>query len=176
MFDLPFILLAQNTSSHNGLLPTRASWMLDFVFVAMIAIVPVLMLSIYLVKFRGKYLLHKRMQIYMAAILLTAVVAFEADMRFGSGWKPFAVDSPYWTETGWNPIWVVLSIHLCFAIPTPFIWAFVIFRAIRKFPCPPTPCEHSRQHAIGGWIAAIGMTLTAVTGWGFYWLAFVASK
>jgi cytochrome b subunit of formate dehydrogenase len=67
-----------------------------------------------------------------------------------------------------------LWVHLFFAIPTAVLWIFVIVQALRKFDDPPLPNAYSAQHKFWGWIAAIEMTLTAVTGWAFYYLAFVA--
>jgi hypothetical protein len=52
----------------------------------------------------------------------------------------------------------------------------VIVQALRKFPKPPQPGMHSSSHKFWGWLASIGMFLTAVTGWIFYYLAFVASR
>ena len=114
------------------------------------------------------------MQIVLSIILLTAVVAFELEMRI-FGWKDRAVDSPYWQDGAIND-WVDYSliIHLCFAIPTPLIWAGVLYYALRRFPKPPEPADHSVHHRFWGHIAMIGLTLTAVTGSVFYWFAFVA--
>ena len=61
-----------------------------------------------------------------------------------------------------------------FAISTFALWLMVIVRALRNFPSPPTPGEHSRFHRRWGIIAAVDMVLTTLTGWTFYWLAFVA--
>jgi hypothetical protein len=55
------------------------------------------------------------------------------------------------------------------------VWIVVIVQALRKYPSPPTPNKHSHDHKKGGWLAVILMTLTAVTGWVFYYLAFVAT-
>ena len=55
------------------------------------------------------------------------------------------------------------------------VWIYVIVQALRKFPHPPMPSKYSPQHRLGARIAAIMMTMTAVTGWVFYYLAFVAS-
>ena len=155
----------------NGFLPTRATFMLDFVFVAMFAVLPILMVSIGLVK-RGKYEWHKWVQIALAIILLVAVVAFEIDLNFlTKNWRPLAEPSPYYANGGVNAsLWV----HLAFAVPTPFLWVAVIVQALRRFPKPAAPNAHSRQHARWAWLATAGMTLTAVTGWIFYYLAFVA--
>ena len=157
-----------------GFLGTRASFMLDFVFVAMFAVVPLLGLSIYLVKYRRQYALHKAMQIALGVILAGAVTAFEVDMRL-NGWRHLAEPSPYyranWSEglVNWS-----LWIHLCFAITTCVLWVYVIVQALRKFPRPIRPGMHSRAHIFWARLAALDMTLTAVTGWVFYGLAFVA--
>ncbi|HEY2840848.1 MAG TPA: DUF420 domain-containing protein, partial [Pirellulales bacterium] len=94
---------------------------------------------------------------------------FEGDMRI-RGWTERAKPSPYY-ET-----WVQhsLSIHLPFAVSTALLWIVVTVRAVRRFPCPPEPNEHSRSHLFWAKLSAIDMLLTAVTGWVFYGLAFVA--
>jgi len=63
---------------------------------------------------------------------------------------------------------------LSFAVPTLVLWIVVVVAALRKFSRPPAPGPHSRWHARWGMIAAVEMLMTAVTGWVFYWLAFVA--
>lgn len=146
--------------------------MLDFVFVAMFGILLVMGLSIYLVRVHKRYELHKRIQVVSAAVLLVAVAAFEVDMRLFTDWKALAQPSRFWTE-GWNLVWISLVVHLLFAIPTPLLWAFVIYEGLRKFPSPAAPSKHSRRHRRWGWIAAVAMLLTSLTGWVFYVLAFV---
>jgi uncharacterized membrane protein YozB (DUF420 family) len=165
------MFLAQQSS---GLLPTRASFMLDFVFLAMFAILPLLGLSLYLVRFRRRYQWHKRMQLALALVLFLAVLAFEIDMRFFTDWEALAAPSPYYAPGTWNPVWYSLTIHLGFAIPTLILWVYVIGRAWKGFPVPAAPSAHSRAHIFWARLAALGMALTAVTGWIFYWLAFVS--
>lgn len=154
----------------DGFLGTRASIMLDVVFLAMFAVLPAMGLSIYLVKFRRQYTVHKWVQLVLGGVLLVAVVAFEVDMRFITDWRKRAAESPYADN------WVnySLAIHLCFAVSTAVLWVFVIVQALRKVPVPPRPCEYSRRHAFWAWLAAADMIMTALTGWVFYWLAFVA--
>lgn len=159
----------------DGFLGTRGSIMLDMVVVAMVAVVPLLALSIWLVKFRHQYLLHKRMQLALAAALLAAVVLFELDMRI-NGWRHRAAPSPYYGHDGGVP-WVdiALYVHLVFAVSAALLWTIVVVRALRQFPSPPAPGEHSASHILWARIAAAAMFLTAFTGWTFYYLAFVAS-
>jgi hypothetical protein len=154
----------------DGFLGTRASIMLDVVFLAMMAVVPVLLWSVWLVRVRRQYALHKRVQVLLASVLLLAVTLFEVDMRFLTSWEARAEPSPYYTT------WVrpSLYVHLFFAIPTTLLWIYVVIAALRRFDDPPRPGAHSRNHRFWGWVAVIEMVMTAVTGWTFYWLAFVA--
>jgi len=159
----------------NGFLGSRASFMLDVVFLAMFIIVPLLGWSIWLVR-RGKHEMHKRLQLTIAVTLLVAIIAFEVDLRFFTDWRAKAALSPYFENNGqWNAVWVSLVIHLTFAVPTTILWVWVVAQALRAFPKPPKPGAHSRQHRLFGRLAGAGMLFTAVTGWCFYWLAFVAT-
>jgi putative membrane protein len=178
----------------DGFLGTRASLMLDLVVVAMAVVLPVLGASIALVKYRRRYELHKRIQLVLGAVLLVTVLAFEADMRI-NGWRERAVSSRFWgsapsdepaapTDAATTPTdrtagttnWVdrALAVHIFFAATTTLLWAVVIARALKHFPHPPAPCAHSTWHRRWGKLAAIDMLMTALTGWLFYWMAFVA--
>jgi hypothetical protein len=154
----------------DGFLGTRASLMLDVVFLAMFVVVPVLGWSVYVVKVRRNYALHKRVQLTLGLVLLAAVTLFEVDMRV-NGWTGRAEPSPYWND---GTVSRVLAVHLVFAVSTAVLWMVVMFRALRAFPSPPLPGAHSAWHKRWGWIAAIDMGLTSLTGWIFYWLAFAA--
>jgi len=158
----------------HGFLGNRGSLMIDVVFVAMFLVLPVLYWSIFSVRSRSRYGFHKRLQVALGVVLLIAVSAFELEMRL-VGWQHRAEPSPYWRAGGWNDLvdWS-LAVHLTCAIPTFLVWIVVITQALRRFPRPAAPNHHSRHHRIWGWCATVGMTLTATTGWVFYWLAFVA--
>ena len=154
----------------DGFLQTRASLMVDIVFVAMFAVLPVLAWSIYQVKYCSRYTLHKRVQLALGAVLLLAVGLFEIDIKFISLWEQRAQPSPYYST--W--VYYSLYIHLFFAIPTALLWIFVIVQAWRKFPVPPMPGVHSQSHKFWAWLAAVEMFMTALTGWVFSWFAFAA--
>jgi putative membrane protein len=177
----------------NGFLGTRASITLDLVFTAMFAVVPAMAWSIWLVKRRRRWELHKRIQLGLLAALGVAIVLFEIDMRFVSGWRERAMPSPYYESVEsagpvWSwlcltlcgmervPGWVYrgLVIHLVFAVSTTVLWVWTAWGALRHLPKPPAPNEYSASHRFWGWLAAADMVTTALTGWTFYWLAFVA--
>ncbi|MDC0936604.1 DUF420 domain-containing protein [Pirellulales bacterium] len=162
------LMAATDLPGWDGFLGTRASLMMDAVVVAMAAVLPCMFWSIQQVR-RGRYVLHRRVQLALAVALLAAVTAFEVDVRV-HGWRERA------TEGGGSPstlVWTALGVHLVFAVSTAVLWPIVVVRAMRRFPSPPAPGEHSASHRRWARLAAWDMTATAVTGWIFYWLAFV---
>lgn len=158
----------------GGFLPTArpSTIMFDVVVLAMFAVLPILSWSIYLVRYRRSYELHKRVQVTLGLVLLVVVVLFEMDIRMDSGWWQRAQSSPYYAGGVLRP-W--LGIHLCFSISTTVLWAVTIVEALRKFSDPAAPGPYSRRHKLLARLAAIGMYCTALTGWAFYWMAFVAA-
>lgn len=162
----------------DGFLGYRTSFMLDFVVVALILIVPILLYSLYAVKVQQKYVLHRNLQLLLGIILLVAVGLFEVDLQLvQGGWaKVVAKRAVPLTKEQLNFVQTVLRIHLVFAISTPFLWATTIVLALRRMPLPPGPSSHSKLHKSLGWISTIDIVLTSVTGLIFYYFAFVATS
>ena len=163
----------------SGFLGFDASFMLDFVVTALVAIVPVLLYSLYAVKVSRRFTLHRNLQIGLGITLLVAVLGFEIDTQLiHGGWKNIVnkqADSPRLTGDALAEATRVLRIHLIFAISTPFLWAGTLFYALKKFPNPPQPGAHSKVHKALGWAAVIDIVMTSVTGLWFYYVAFVAT-
>jgi putative membrane protein len=154
----------------DGFLGTRASLMLDVVAVAMVGVLLLLGLSIYLVHYMARYVLHKRLQLVLAVALMAVVTLFEADMRV-NGWRQRAEESPFYGTLVWPALWA----HLTFSVSTSLLWIGVTVAAVRKFDRPPRPGPHSGSHRFWARLAAIDLVCTAVSGWLFYWLAFAAA-
>ncbi len=144
--------------------------MLDVLVLGMLAVVVVLCWSVYQVKVHRRYRLHKWTQLGLGAALLIVVVLFEIDVRL-HGWEMRASG----VEGGRAPavVWYALCVHLVFAVSSTILWPVTIFLALRNFPSPPRPGVHSRVHVPLARTAAALMVVTAVTGWVFYWVAFV---
>ena len=175
------MLLAQATDAVyggiNGFLGTRASVMLDVVFIAMFLVIPVMGIAIAAARFGNRWELHRRIQLTLGTVLLLAVVAFEVDMQFVTEWELRAEPSPYFDPAAkWScPVGISLLVHLFFAVPTTLLWIYVIAGAQRNFPQPATPSAYSNHHKFWARLAAFEMTMTAITGWVFYVMAFVIS-
>lgn len=161
---------------RDGFLGNHASFMLDFVVVSLILIVPILLYSLFAVKVRYKYVLHRKLQLLLGIVLLVAVAAFEVDLHLiQGGWEQvLAKQDPPRTAAEVSWVRTVLRIHLIFAITTPFLWVATTVLALRYFPVSAMPGAHSPTHKVLGWLSAIDITLTSLTGLWFYYTAFVA--
>jgi len=161
---------------QDGFLGFRTSFMLDFVVVALVLIVPVLVYSLIAVKVRQRYGLHRRLQLLLGVVLLVAVGLFEVDLQWIQGGWLNVVSKREVKLSAEQLAFVrqILGIHLCFAISTPLLWATTIGLALRHMPSPPQPCPHSRLHKTLGWLSTVDIVLTSVTGLVFYYFAFVA--
>src|SRR5262245_18559936 len=97
----------------DGFFGTRATFMLDVLVLAMGVVVIVLAWSIYQVKYRQRYQLHKWVQVTLGLVLLVAVIIFEVDVRL-HGWEERAAG-----RLGGHAsqlVWTSLIIHLVFAV------------------------------------------------------------
>src|SRR6188768_3443495 len=125
----------------DGFLRTRAPLMIDIVSLAMIGVVLVLAWSIYQVKVRRRYQLHKWTQITLGTVLLVVVILFEIDIRL-HGWEERAAGA-----IGGRPaqaVFTALYVHLVFAITTVILWPITIALAVSNFGEQPMPGPHSR--------------------------------
>mgnify|MGYP002787540245 CR=1 FL=1 len=161
---------------RDGFLGFRTSFMLDFVVVALVLIVPVLVYSLFAVKVKRNYSLHRSLQLLLGIVLLVAVGLFEIDLQWlQGGWLNVVNKREVkLTEEQLAFVRQVLYIHLCFAISTPLLWITTIGLALLRIPSPPTPCPHSRLHKVLGWLSTVDIVLTSITGLVFYYFAFVA--
>lgn len=162
----------------HGFLGYDASLMLDVVVTALVLVVPVLVASIVLAK-QGRFTAHRNLQLGLATVLLLAVAAFEVDLQLVHGGWENVVNKPGATPRlegeALGGVQRVLWIHLVFAISTPVLWGVTITLALRRFPNPPTPGEHSGLHKSLAWASTVDLVLTSVTGLWFYYVAFIAT-
>lgn len=155
----------------KGFLGTPASLMLDVVVVSLLVVTPALLYSLYVVKFRRDYILHKRLQVVISVALFLVVGLFEIDMKMQGGFDELAKGSAL---AGTAFLDNLLAVHLCFSISTFFLWAITFLTALRYFPVPPVPTRFGRFHRVIAWITVADMIGTIVTGLMVYWYGFVA--
>jgi hypothetical protein len=142
---------------------------MDLVALAILVVVPLLAASTWLVRVRHAYGAHKRLQIIISLALVVVLTVFEAEVR-RRDWRPAAALSPYYAS--W--LYPVFYVHLSVAVSATLLWCSAAFAAWRWVPRPPRPGTKSHLHRRLGRAAALAMVATAITGWTFYWIAFLA--
>jgi len=149
---------------------SRGTMMLDIIAIGLFAFVPLLAYSLYKVRAHKAYETHRRYQTFLSTLLLILVSLFELELRL-YGWRQHAEASPYYNTI----IPPFLNVHLTFAISTSILWMVTFVTAYRRFERPAVPNTFSRKHIVLGRVTVIGTLLTGVTGWIFYYLAFIAT-
>ena len=127
--------------------------------------------SLYAVRFQGRYRLHRLIQAGLTGVLAVALFLLELNLFLDLTWWDRALQSPYnqrgilvpflWTHRG------IASVSCLF-------WLWTLVTAFHGFESPPTPGAFSRDHKRLAWVATVSVFTTAVTGWMFYWMAFLA--
>lgn len=154
-----------------GFLGTRASLMLDVVVCSLLLVGPVLVFSVYWVRVRRLYDLHKKVQIAVTIVLAIVVVAFEVDMQMQGGFWELARGSAYYESAFLRQL---LYVHLIFSISTAILWPLTAVTAWYYFPSPARPNFFSRTHKVMAWITVGDMIATIVTGLMVYYFGFIA--
>jgi uncharacterized membrane protein YozB (DUF420 family) len=158
----------------DGFLGYKTSLMLDVVACALVVVVPTLLFSLYTVKIRRDYPLHKALQIALGVLLFVAVGLFEIDLRMQGGIDGILAKRSRPLSAGERASFdALLYLHLSFAVSTVVLWATTLGLALKRMPIPPAPCAHSRLHKRLGWISAADITLTSATGLLVYYYGFV---
>jgi uncharacterized membrane protein YozB (DUF420 family) len=158
----------------DGFLGYKASFMLDVVVVSLLLVVPLLVWSLFLVKVRRNYVAHRSLQTLVGVVLLVAVSAFEVDMRRQGGIDGIlAKRTVSLTPDQRASFNVLLAVHLVFAVTTVLLWGTTLILAWKRMPSPPAPCDHSHLHKRLGWLSALDITATAVTGLLVYYFGII---
>jgi len=145
--------------------------MMDTVACLLLIIVPLLSWSLVRAKVRRDWAGHKRIQLGLSVVLVIVQTLFEVEVRTHD-WRLEARSSPYYDTWLFPLLWV----HVAVAATTALVWTGTLWTALRRFPRPPRPGRFSVVHRRLGWTAASCMYLTAVTGWAFFWMAFIAAS
>ncbi|MDA9951482.1 DUF420 domain-containing protein [Oligoflexaceae bacterium] len=147
---------------------SRSTFVIDLITIGLIFVLPVLIWSVIQAR-KGRYESHRRTQTALFLLLGILVLAFEWELHTVN-WRKGAEASPYFDGI----LFPFLKIHLVFAISTSFFWLITFVSAFFAFPRPARPTRFSRAHKTIARITVVDTFFTSVTGWTFYYLAFIA--
>ena len=154
-----------------GFLGTRADILIDIVTLSFIVILPVLVISWWLVRSKKDYSNHRRIQLYLGIALGVVVAIFEYDLSTSGGIFELTKGSQYEGTALLN--WTIY-IHTMFAVASSVIWAGLIIMSLIKFGKPPQPNAFSGKHRFWGRTGMVVMIMAGVTSPPLYYFGFVA--
>ena len=150
-----------------GFLGTGAPFMMDVVVIALFVINPALFWSIQQAK-NGKFELHRKVQLTLAIVLLIAVILFEVEIRLANGIVNIIGEEKY------TPLFqVILYIHIFFSVTTTVLWGILTYKACKLYTPQGFPDHYIHTHKKMGWISALDLLLTTLTGFVVYYLGFL---
>jgi uncharacterized membrane protein YozB (DUF420 family) len=155
-----------------GFLPFNATFMLDFVLISLVLVVPILIFGLIQVH-KKNYKLHAQTMLALGLLVLVVVIAFEVDMRYSGGIEAILTTSG--RQLAYTPAFkTLLGIHLFFAISTCILWVFTTIDAIKKFGLKnPQPGQYSKKHKLLGKITTLDIVGVAITGFAVYYMGFI---
>jgi hypothetical protein len=151
------------------MLGTRADLVVDLVYLVTLAAPLVAYLGLRLVR-SGRQHAHRRVQTFLFATCVLAVVALEIRIRFASGSGGLMQHSPY---AGSRLFWAVMIVHILGAIVTYALWGWLVFASRRRHGTI-LPGAFSRRHKRVGLIVIGGICFTTLSATVVYFLVFVA--
>ena len=152
----------------HGFLGTRADALIDVVLLCVLANPLVFILSFRLARAR-KYEYHRRLQVYLLATLLFAVVLFEVDVRLSGGSGSLMRGSTY-AGTAW--LRFLLLAHVTGAVSTFLLWLVLAVLSLRRFR-QVLPGSFSQTHRWLGLFVLAGNMYTAVSAILMYVCSFI---
>ncbi|NOQ31591.1 MAG: DUF420 domain-containing protein [Helicobacteraceae bacterium] len=153
---------------ETGFFSTRAPLFMDVVTIYF-ALLPFLLgISIYFAA-KGKLKLHMQSQLAIFIFTMMMIVVFEVGVRVIGGFKEFLEHS----SVSQSYFVIYLIIHVMIAIASVVGWVWLIFKSHHAFKTNGFKDEFFKIHPPAGKLVFIGLTLTAYSGVGMYYMLFV---
>jgi putative membrane protein len=151
-----------------GFLGTKAPMFMDIVTLIVVLLPFLLYGSIFLAK-QKKYRLHKQTQVALFIITLFVILFFEYGVRVDGGIEK------YLTYTDISDSFVIgfLTFHITIATVTIFLWGRLFYLSLKALKAGELPGKFSIYHKKLANITAIAIILTAITGFGVYFILFI---
>lgn len=149
-----------NHMFQAGFLGTRAPIFMDVVTL-IVAILPLLLMSVVMLAKLEKYELHAKSQMILFTISAAVLIYFEYGVRIVGGFEFFMKES----GVNHNYAFIVLVFHIAIAVITLIFWLTTLLMAKRQLQL--------NKHKQAGKLTFIGVSLTSLTGIWVYLLMFV---
>ncbi len=147
----------------TGFLGTRADVIVDVVMTVS-GFLPALMMYTFYLAAKGKYRLHRQMQMGLLLVVTVLVVALEVVVRSGDLQAAKALSSYHDSVI----LRVVFIVHLFFALTTFVGWLWLVIKSAKIYPHQFGTFNHKKW----GKLLFVDVIMTVITGWLIYLMVF----
>ena len=153
---------------ETGFLGTKAPLFMDITTLIVI-LLPFLLASSVHFAYTKNYKVHKQTQIILFIVTILVLVFFEYGVRVDGGIKKYME----YTDISDSFIFGFLAFHITIATGTVLLWARLVYLSIKAEKNGDLPGKFSIMHRHLAKATTIAIYLTAVTGFGLYYILFI---
>ncbi len=150
---------------QTGFLGTKAPLFMDIV-TTIVVLLPFLLYGSILLAKQKKYRLHKLTQIALFITTILVVTFFEFGVRLDGGIKKYLT----YTDIADSFVIGFLTFHITIAI---ILWGRLFYLSLKALNAGKLPGKFSIYHKKLANITYIAIILTAITGFGVYYILFI---
>lgn len=153
---------------ETGFLGTKAPLFMD-ITTLIVVLLPFLLAGSVHFAYKKNYKIHKLTQIALFIVTLLVLFFFEYGVRVDGGIKKYME----YTDISDSFIFGFLAFHITIATGMIFLWTRLIYLSIKAERNGELPGSFSVMHRHLAKMTTIAIYLTAITGFGIYYILFI---
>ena len=153
---------------ENGFLGTKAPLFMDIVTTIVVLLPFLIYISILFAK-QKRFKLHKQTQIALFIVTILVVLFFEYGVRADGGIKKYLT----YTDISNSFVIYFLTFHITISSIAVILWGRLLYLSLKANRKGELVGKFSAYHKKLGKITNIAIILTAITGFGVYYILFI---
>ncbi len=153
---------------ETGFLGTKAPLFMD-ITTLIVVLLPFLLAGSVHFAHTKNYKVHKQTQVLLFIITILVLVFFEYGVRVDGGIRKYME----YTEISDSFIFGFLAFHITIATGAVLLWSRLIYLSVKAERKGDLPGKFSVMHKHLAKMTTIGIYLTAITGFGLYYILFI---
>jgi len=153
---------------ETGFVGTKAPLFMDITTLIVVLLPFLLAGSVYFAN-KKNYKVHKLTQIALFVITILVLFFFEYGVRLDGGIKKYMT----YSDIPKSFIFGFLAFHITIATGTVIVWARLIYLSVKAEMNGDLPGKFSAMHRHLAKITTIAIYMTAITGFGLYYILFI---
>ena len=153
---------------ETGFLGTKAPLFMDITTI-IVVLLPFLLAGSVHFAHKKNYRVHKQTQVALFIVTILVLTFFEYGVRLDGGIRKYME----YTDIADSFIFGFLAFHITIAVGTVLLWSRLIYLSVKAERKGDLPGKFSKMHLHLAKMTTIAIYLTAITGFGLYYILFI---